>query len=106
MPRMTPAIHFGDIAAYRRARKGSGLSRDALLAEQDVMELKLAKKAAARGVKLMGAVQAARRKAIEAARRKAAAEGGQVSDGGKTAAFSSRGRPLRERKLWPEDDDD
>ena len=105
MPRMTPAIHFGNIAAYRRARKGSGLSRKELLAEQDVMELKLAKKAAARGVKLMGAVQAARRKAIEAARRKAAERGSAAAVSVKVA-FSSRGRPLRERKLWPDDDDD
>ena len=106
MPRMTPAIHFGNIAAYRRARKGSGLSRDALLAEQDVMELKMAKKAAARGVKLMGAVQAARRKAIATARRKAAAAAEPAATVSVKVAFSSRGRPLRERKLWPEDDDD
>ena len=105
MPRPTPIIHIGNIEEYQRKRSGLGLSREELLAEQDVMELKMAKKAAARGVKLMGAVQAARRKAIATARRKAAAAAEPAATVSVKLAFSSRGRPLRERKLWSEDDD-
>jgi hypothetical protein len=105
MPRETRTIHFGDIAEYQRARKGSGLSRDALLAEQDKMEREIVKAAAKRGVKLKGAVadkrrEDGRRAAAAAERGRAAAAAAPVS-----AKFSSRGRPLRERKLWPEDDD-
>jgi hypothetical protein len=64
MPRPTPTIHIGSIEKYQRVRSESGLSSEELLAEQDKMELKLAKKAAARGVRLMGAVKAARRRLL------------------------------------------
>ena len=48
-------------------------SHEELLAEQDVMELKRTKEAAARGVRLMGAVKAARLRAIAATARRRAA---------------------------------
>ena len=135
MPRETPTIHFGDIARYQRRRKRSGLSRDALLAEQDKMEREIVKAAAKRGVKLKGAVADKRREdgrraatAAEGGKRKRAASGS--AEGGKrkraaavssaasvssadaaasaapaAASVSSRGRPLIEKRQWPEGDD-
>ena len=135
MPRETPTIHFGDIARYQRRRKRSGLSRDALLAEQDKMEREIVKAAAKRGVKLKGAVADKRRE--DGRRAAAAAEGGKrkraaaAAAGGKgkraaasvssvasvssadaaasaapaAASVSSRGRPLIEKRQWPEGDD-
>ena len=130
MPRETPTIHFGDIARYQRRRKRSGLSRDALLAEQDKMEREIVKAAAKRGVKLKGAVADKRRE--DGRRAAAAAEGGKrkraaaAAAGGKgkraaasvssvasvssadaaasaapaAAAVSSRGRPLIAKRQW------
>ena len=130
MPRETPTIHFGDIARYQRSRKRSGLSRDALLAEQDKMEREIVKAAAKRGVKLKGAVADKRRE--DGRRAAAAAEGGKrkraaaAAAGGKgkraaasvssvasvssadaaasaapaAAAVSSRGRPLIAKRQW------
>ena len=103
MPRPTPIIHFGDIEEYQRMRIDSGLSREELLAEQDVMELKRTKEAAARGVRLMGAVKAARLRAIAAAARRRAAAAAVVAPA--IVLVSSRGRPLRARKLWPDEVD-
>ena len=125
MPRETPTIHFGDIARYQRRRKRSGLSRDALLAAQDKMEREIVKAAAKRGVKLKGAVADKRRE--DGRRAAAAAEGGKrkraaaAAAGGKgkravasvssvaavsaAASVSSRGRPLIEKRQWPEGDD-
>ena len=114
MPRETPTIHFGDIARYQRRRKRSGLSRDALLAEQDKMEREIVKAAAKRGVKLKGAVADKRRE--DGRRAAAAAEGGKrkraaaVSSAASVssadaaasaaAAVSSRGRPLIAKRQW------
>ena len=111
MPRPTPIIHIGNIEEYQRKRSGSGLSREELLAEQDVRELKMTKAAAARGVRLMGAVKAARLRAIAATRRAIAAAA--VAPAAVVAApaapaivpVSSRGRPLRPRKRWSDDSD-
>ena len=108
MPRPTPIIHIGNIEEYQRKRSGSGLSREELLAEQDVMELKMTKEAAGRGVRLMGAVRAARLRAIAATRRAIAAAA--VAPAAVVAApaivpVSSRGRPLRPRKRWSDDSD-
>ena len=115
MPRPTPIIHIGNIEEYQRKRSGSGLSREELLAEQDVMELKMTKEAAGRGVRLMGAVKAARLRAIAATRRAIAAA---VAPAAAVVAapaavvaapaivpVSSRGRPLRPRKRWTDDSD-
>ena len=109
MPRETPTIHFGDIARYQRRRKRSGLSRDALLAEQDKMEREIVKAAAKRGVKLKGAVADKRRE--DGRRAAAAAERGKRERAAAAAAaavpvevaYSSRGRPLREKRRWPDD---
>ncbi len=104
MPRPTPTIHIGSIEKYQRVRFESGLSSKELLAEQDVMELKLAKKAAARGVRLMGAVKAARRRAIAvtaAAFEAAAASVAAAASAAAVVPVSSRDRPLHARKLWP-----
>ena len=125
MPRETPTIHFGDIARYQRSRKRSGLSHDALLAEQDKMEREIVKAAAKRGVKLKGAVADKRREdgrraaaAAEHGKRKraaAAAAGGNgkrasavssaasvssASAAPAAAAVSSRGRPLIAKRQW------
>ena len=129
MPRETPTIHFGDIARYQRRRKRSGLSRDALLAEQDKMEREIVKAAAKHGVKLKGAVADKRREdgrraaaAAEHGKRKraaAAAAGGKgkraaavsaaasvssadaaASAAPAAAAVSSRGRPLIAKRQW------
>ena len=114
MPRPTPIIHIGNIEEYQRKRSGSGLSREELLAEQDVMELKMTKEAAGRGVRLMGAVRAARLRAIAATRRAiaaaaaasaAAAAAAVVAAAPAIVPVSSRGRPLRPRKQWPDDSD-
>ena len=124
MPRPTPIIHIGNIEEYQRKRSGSGLSREELLAEQDVMELKMTKEAAGRGVRLMGAVRAARLRAIAATRRAIAAAAAAASLRERAAAasaaaaaaavvaaapaivpVSSRGRPLRPRKRWSDDSD-
>ena len=110
MPRPTPIIHIGNIEEYQRKRSGSGLSREELLAEQDVMELKMTKEAAGRGVRLMGAVRAARLRAIAATRRAIAAAAVAPAAAVVAAApaivpVSSRGRPLRPRKQWPDDSD-
>ena len=112
-------------------RSGSGLSREELLAEQDVMELKMTKEAAGRGVRLMGAVRAARLRAIATTRRaiadaaaaaslreRAAAASAAAAAASAAAAaaavvaaapaivpVSSRGRPLRARKRWSDDSD-
>ena len=142
MPQELPPLPFGDIAAYKRARKGSGLSDEELLEEQAGMERRIAKKAARRGVTLIGAGEVKRRNvaaavaaadavAAAAAADAAAAGGAGGSDtaaGGDGAAdagaasvsatapvsatasvsaavtVSSRGRPLIERRQWPEDD--
>jgi hypothetical protein len=101
MPRPTPTIHIGSIEKYQRVRCESGLSGEELLAEQDVMELKLAKKAAAHGVKLMGAVKAARHRAIAAT----AAASLAAAVTAAVVPVLSRGRQLRARKLWPGDSD-
>ena len=109
MPRPTPIIHIGNIEEYQRKRSGSGLSREELLAEQDVMELKMTKEAAGRGVRLMGAVKAARLRAIAATRRAiaaaAVAPAAVVAAAPAIVPVSSRGRPLRARKLWPDEVD-
>ena len=121
MPRPTPIIHVGNIEEYQRKRSGSGLSREELLADQDVVELKMTKEAAGRGVRLMGAVKAARLRAIAATRRAAAAaaslrERAAAASAAAAAAavvaaapaivpVSSRGRPLRPRKRWSDDSD-
>ena len=108
MPRPTPIIHIGNIEEYQRMRSGSGLSREELLAEQDVMELKMTKEAAGRGVRLMGAVRAARLRAIAATRRAiaaAAAAPAAVVAAPAIVPVSSRGRPLRPRKRWSDDSD-
>ena len=119
MPRPTPIIHIGNIEEYQRKRSGLGLSREELLAEQDVMELKMTKAAAARDVRMMGAVKAARLRAIAAtARRRAiaaasAASAAAVAPAASAAVVaapaivpvSSRGRPLRPRKRWSDDSD-
>ena len=117
MPRPTPIIHIGNIEEYQRKRSGSGLSREELLAEQDVMELKMTKEAAGRGVRLMGAVRAARLRAIAATRRAiaaaavapaaavVAAPAAVVAAAPAIVPVSSRGRPLRPRKQWPDDSD-
>ena len=110
MPRPTPIIHIGNIEEYQRKRSGSGLSREELLAEQDVMELKMTKEAAGRGVRLMGAVRAARLRAIAATRRAIAAAAVAPAAAVVAAApaivpVSSRGRPLRPRKRWSDDSD-
>ena len=113
MPRPTPIIHIGNIEEYQRKRSGSGLSREELLAEQDVMELKMTKEAAGRGVRLMGAVKAARLRAIAATRRAIAAAAAApvvavvaaVVAAPAIVPVSSRGRPLRPRKQWPDDSD-
>jgi hypothetical protein len=90
MPRETPTIHFGDIARYQRSRKRSGLSRDALLAEQDKMEREIVKAAAKRGVKLKGAVADKRRE--DGRRAAAAAEGGKRK---RAAAAAAGGKGKR-----------
>ena len=109
MPRPTPIIHIGNIEEYQRKRSGSGLSREELLAEQDVMELKMTKEAAGRGVRLMGAVRAARLRAIAATRRAiaaaAVAPAAVVAAAPAIVPVSSRGRPLRPRKRWSDDSD-
>ena len=117
MPRPTPIIHIGNIEEYQRMRSNSGLSREELLAEQDVRELKMTKAAAARGVRLMGAVKAARLRAIAATRRAiAAASAAAVAPAASAdvvaaaaapaiVLVSSRGRPLRPRKQWSDDSD-
>ena len=109
MPRPTPIIHIGNIEEYQRKRSGSGLSREELLAEQDVMELKMTKEAAGRGVRLMGAVKAARLRAIAATRRAiadaAVAPAAVVAAAPAIVPVSSRGRPLRPRKRWSDDSD-
>ena len=116
MPRPTPIIHIGNIEEYQRKRSGSGLSREELLAEQDVMELKMTKEAAGRGVRLMGAVKAARLRAIAATRRAiaaavapaaavVAAPAAVVAAAPAIVPVSSRGRPLRPRKRWSDDSD-
>ena len=109
MPRPTPIIHVGNIEEYQRKRSGSGLSREELLAEQDVMELKMTKEAAGRGVRLMGAVRAARLRAIAATRRAiataAVAPAAVVAAAPAIVPVSSRGRPLRPRKRWSDDSD-
>ena len=109
MPRPTPIIHIGNIEEYQRMRSDSGLSREELLAEQDVMELKMTKEAAGRGVRLMGAVRAARLRAIAATRRAiaaaAVAPAAVVAAAPAIVPVSSRGRPLRPRKRWSDDSD-
>ena len=180
MPQELPPLPFGDLAEYKRARKGSGLSDEELLEEQAGVERRIAKKAALRGVTLIGAAvvkqrnASLRERAVSAAsvsadasvssaasaasvssdasvssaaslRERAAAVSSAasaasvsadasvssataVSSAASTASVSadaslreraaavssavslaasvsSRGRPLRERKLWSEDDD-
>ena len=129
MPRETPALHFGDIAAYKRVRKGSGLSDEELLEEQAGMERRIAKKAAVRGVTLIGAAVVRQRNVAAAAasaaaslrERAAAASAADTASAAaviereaaadtassaavaeRAAAVSSRGRPLIERRQWPE----
>ena len=112
MPRPTPIIHIGNIEEYQRMRSDSGLSREELLADQDVVELKMTKEAAGRGVRLMGAVRAARLRAIAATRRAIAAAASLRERAAAASAaaaapaivpVSSRGRPLRPRKRWSDD---
>jgi hypothetical protein len=126
MPRELPPIPFGDVAAYKRAREGSGLSDDELLEKQAGMERRIAKKAAKRGVTLIGAavvrqrnVAAAAAAAAASLRERAAAASAaataSAADAGgvvvreaavsAAADVSSRGRPLIARKKWSEDDD-
>jgi hypothetical protein len=123
MPRELPPIPFGDVAAYKRAREGSGLSDDELLEKQAGMERRIAKKAAKRGVTLIGAAVVRQRNVAAAAaaslRERAAAASAaataSAADAGgvvvreaavsAAADVSSRGRPLIARKKWSEDDD-
>ncbi len=122
MPRELPPIPFGDVAAYKRAREGSGLSDDELLEKQAGMERRIAKKAAKRGVTLIGAAVVRQRNVAAAAaaslRERAADAGGVVERAASASAadaggvveraaadVSSRGRPLIARKQWSEDDD-
>ena len=118
MPQELPPLPFGNIAAYKRARKGSGLSDEELLEEQAGMERRIAKKAAVRGVTLIGAAVVRQRNvaaatasaasaaatasaavSVSAAAAAAAADAAVVE---RAAAVSSRGRPLIERRQWPE----
>jgi UDP-3-O-[3-hydroxymyristoyl] glucosamine N-acyltransferase len=160
MPEELPPLPFGNIAKYKLARKGSGLSDEELLEEQAGLERRIAKEAALRGVTLIGAAVVKQRNAAAASlRERAAAVSSAVavssaaavsadaavssadsvsadasvsaaasvssaaavsSDASvsaaasvsadaslreRSAAYSSRGRPLRERKRWAEDDD-
>ena len=167
MPQELPPLPFGDVAKYKLARKGSGLSDEELLEEQAGVERRIAKKAALRGVTLIGAAvvkqrnASLRERAVSSAasaasvsadasvssatavssaastasvsadaslreraasvssaaslRERAAAVSSTVSSAAAVysdaavsadvSAYSSRGRPLRERKLWSEDDD-
>ena len=109
MPQELPPLPLGDVAEYKRARKGSGLSDEELLEEQAGVERRIAKKAALRGVTLIGAAVVKQR---NASLRASAASAASVSSDASlreraaaVSAYSSRGRPLRERKLWSEDDD-
>ena len=113
MPQELPPLPFGDIAAYKRARKGSGLSDEELLEEQAGMERRIAKKAAVRGVTLIGAAvvrqrnvaaSAAAASAAASLRERAAAAAAADAASSAAVAVSSRGRPLIERRQWPEDD--
>ena len=114
MPQELPPLPFGDIAAYKRARKGSGLSDEELLEEQAGMERRIAKKAAVRGVTLIGAAVVRQRNVAATASAAAAASAADAASAAATAsaaaaveraaAVSSRGRPLIERRQWPEDD--
>ena len=165
MPQELPPLPLGDVAEYKRARNGSGLSDEELLEEQAGVERRIAKKAALRGVTLIGAAVVKQRNAslrasaasaasvsadasvssaasaasvssaaslreraaavsstaavsVDASaasvssaaslRERAAAVSSDASLRERAAAvsaYSSRGRPLRERKLWSEDDD-
>ena len=144
MPEELPPLPFGNIAKYKLARKGSGLSDEELLEEQAGLERRIAKEAALRGVTLIGAAVVKQRNAAavsaaaSAAAVSAAASAAAVSADAavsaaasaaavsadasaaavsadaslreraasvSSAAYSSRGRPLRERKRWADDDD-
>ena len=128
MPQELPPLPLGDVAEYKRARNGSGLSDEELLEEQAGVERRIAKKAALRGVTLIGAAVVKQRNASlreravsSAASAASVSADASVSSAASTAAVSSaaslreraaavssassRGRPLRERKLWSEDDD-
>ena len=141
MPQELPPLPLGDVAEYKRARNGSGLSDEELLEEQAGVERRIAKKAALRGVTLIGAAVVKQRNASLRAsaasaasvsadasvssaasaasvsadasvssaaslRERAAAVSSDAAVSADVSAYSSRGRPLRERKLWSEDDDD
>ena len=103
MPQELPPLPLGDVAEYKRARNGSGLSDEELLEEQAGVERRIAKKAALRGVTLIGAAVVKQRNA--SLRERAAAVSSDAAVSADVSAYSSRGRPLRERKLWSEDDD-
>jgi hypothetical protein len=115
MPQESPPIPFGDVAAYKRAMEGSGLSDDELLEKQAGMERRIAKKAAKRGVTLIGAAVVRQRNVAAAAASAAAdaASAAAAADAASSAAaveraaaaVSSRGRPLIARTQWSEDDD-
>ena len=119
MPAELPPIHLGDKAEYLRIGINYGLSREALDAiKQDMVE-----EAAARGVTLIMEPRAAA--AAEGGKRKrAAAVSSASADAAASAApaaaspprkraaavsaaasVSSRGRPLIEKRQWPEGDD-
>jgi hypothetical protein len=86
MPEELPPLPFGNIAKYKLARKGSGLSDEELLEEQAGLERRIAKEAALRGVTLIGAAVVKQRKAAAASLRERAAA---VSAAASAAAVSA-----------------
>jgi hypothetical protein len=60
MPSATPLRVFGSVSRFRRMMLGSGISHTELLAMQDGLEWRIVTDAAARNVRLMGAVDALR----------------------------------------------
>ena len=93
MPQELPPLPLGDVAEYKRARNGSGLSDEELLEEQAGVERRIAKKAALRGVTLIGAAVVKQRNAsLRASAASAASVSADASLRERAAAVSARCR--------------